>query len=82
MIENPKDVLAQKLLIFLEKNGLDPLYTITVFTLIIAATYRNYIKNWNKLEGWRKGQIIATVIAAAMFSIISFLRITNLINWE
>ena len=82
MIENPKDVLAQKLLIFLEKNGLDPLYTITVFTLIIAATYRNYIKNWNKLEGWRKLQIIATVIAALMFSLISFLRITNLINWE
>lgn len=82
MIENPKDVLAQKLLIFLEKNGLDPLYTVTVFTLIIAATYRNDIKNWNKLEGWRKLQIIATVIAALMFSLISFLRITNLINWE
>ena len=48
MIENPKDVLAQKLVIFLEKNGLDPLYTITVFTLIIAATYRNDIENWNK----------------------------------
>jgi hypothetical protein len=79
-MENPKDTLARKIRIFLESNGIDPMYAVTIFGILIAISYRKDIKNWEQLLGWQKLQIIFTISGAIIFSIISLLRLTGLIK--
>ena len=77
---NPKDTLAREIRLFLERNGIDPMYAATAFAIVIAVSYWKDIKNWEELAGWRKLLIITTIIAAVIFSIISLLRLTGVID--
>ena len=78
-MNNPKETLAREIRIFLETFGIDPGYAATLFILFVAISYRKDIKNWEKLEGWRKSIIGSTIIAAIVVSIISLFRITGVI---
>lgn len=79
-MENPKDTLAQEIRVFLEDHGIDPIYAVTIVTILITLSYRKDIKEWKELQGWRKLIIITTIIGAGFFSLISLLRLTGLID--
>ncbi len=79
-MENPKDKLAEWLGEVFDQYGIDSLYAVTVFTILIAISYRKDIQNWKELEGWRKGIIMSTFFAAIVFSIFSLLRLTGVID--
>ena len=75
-----KEGLANNLRIFFEKLGFDPFYVATLLMVLFALSYRKDIQNWDKLEGWRKGIVISTIYGAIIFSIISLLRLTGVID--
>jgi len=37
---------------FLEKNGIDPFYAVTVFSILITLSYWRDFKNWDKKPNW------------------------------
>jgi len=65
---------------FLEKHGIDPGYACTVVSILIALSYRNHFKNWDEIEGWRKGLAGTAVLGAIVFSIVSLLRLVGVMN--
>jgi|AntRauMFilla1563_2_1112583.scaffolds.fasta_scaffold01350_5 hypothetical protein len=79
-MENPKDALAREITIYLQKNGIDPIYAGTLFSILIVFSYKNDIKNWDKLKGWQKGIIKSTIFGTIVMIVISILRLTGLIT--
>ena len=70
------DTIGKKLLQFFKDNGLDPLYTITIISIIISISYWNNYKNWDTLENSRKGLVISSIFASLIFVIMSLLRLS------
>jgi hypothetical protein len=66
---------------FLEKNGLDPFYTVTVVCIIVTISYWKDFKNWDKIPSWNKGSAASAACAAIVFTIISLLRIIGIIHF-
>ena len=79
-MENPKDSLAREIRIFLQENGIDPIYAVTLFGLLIVLSYRKDIQNWDELAGWRKSIIGSTIFGVSILTIISVLKIIGLID--
>lgn len=78
-MENPKDSLAREIRLFLEQNGIDPFYAVTVFGLLIVLSYRKDIQDWDELAGWRKSIIASTIFGVCILCIISILRLAGVI---
>lgn len=66
---------------FLEANNLDPFYTATLFSIIISLSYWKDYKNWKNRPNWVKGLAGSTLAAAIVFSIISLLRLVEIVNF-
>jgi hypothetical protein len=79
-VNDPKENLAKRIVEFLDQYGIDTFYAVTALAIILVISYRKDIKKWDKLEGWRKSIIGSTIFAAVIFSIISLLRLTGIID--
>lgn len=79
-MQDSKEGLAERLRIFLESHGIDPMYAGTVFVVLIVWSYRKDLKRWDEIEGWQKAIIGSAVLAAIVFSIISLLRLAGIIS--
>jgi len=75
-----KDELAREIRIFLEENGIDPFYAVTIFCIAITLSYWKDFKNWNNLPYWIKGLSGTALFGAIVFSIISLLRLFGIIE--
>jgi len=76
-----RDELAKNIRLFLERNGLDPFYTVTIFSILAALGYWQQFKHWDNIENWRKSLAGMTLFGAITFSIISLLRLVGVINF-
>ena len=75
-----KDWLVKNIIRFLEKNGIDPMYAATIFSILIVLTYRKDLMMWKQLPDWKKGIIGTTFVGTIVFILISLLRLIGLIN--
>ena len=75
-----KDKLADKILSILQAHGINPIYFVTVWGIIISLSYYKKLKNWENVESWRKWIIVTTLIGTAFLSIISILDLLGIIN--
>lgn len=75
-----KNELAKKIRIFLEENGIDPIYAVTILGIVISLSYWNYFKNWEEIEPFRKRIVISTLFGTSVLVIISILKLLGLIN--
>ena len=73
-----RDDLAKKVRIFLEEKGIDPLYAVTIFSILIVISYWRNIKNWEKTPGWTKGLIRSTIFGTCILVIASILQLLGL----
>ena len=76
-----KDFIVRRVRIFLEETGIEPLYFATVVCILIVVSYWYQFKNWNNIEGWRKGLAVSSLFAAITLTIISLLRILGMIDF-
>lgn len=76
-----RDIIGKKLLQFIKDSGLDPLYTITVISILISLSYWHNYKNWGTLENSRRGLVISSIFASFIFIIMSFLRFIGIIKY-
>lgn len=79
-MDDYRDSFARKIRILLEDYGIDPLYAVTVITVLIALSYRKELKEWDKIQGWRKGIVISTFFGASVLVLISLLRLVGVIE--
>ena len=75
------DYLGKKLLQFAKDIGIDPLFAITVLSVIISLSYWNNYKNWKNLKSSRKGLCMSSVFASIVLIFMSFLRLIGVINY-
>lgn len=75
-----KESLGRNIVDFLRDIGIDPFYGITILMLILVISYRSDIQQWEELRAWHKGIIISTTFGAVVFTIISILRLTGIMN--
>ena len=79
-MDDYRDTFARKIRILLEDYGIDPLYAVTVICVLIAFSYRKELKEWDQIQGWRKGIVISTFFGAAVLALISLLRLLGIIE--
>lgn len=72
-----KERLAKKLITFLENQGIEPIYGITIISILITLSYWKDFKNWKDRPGWIKGLAGTSLVASIIFSIMSLLRFLN-----
>ncbi len=76
-----KDELANKIRIFLENNGLNPVYTTTLVVIILfTLTYYKSFKNWHKIEPWERGLASSSLAAAIALSLLSILMLLGILK--
>ncbi len=76
-----KDELAKNINKFFLRHGMDPIYASTVVCILFTLSYWNEFKNWDNIEGWRRGLAGSALFASITFSIISFLKLVGLIHF-
>jgi hypothetical protein len=76
-----EDDLLKKLNIFLEKNGIDPIYFFTVVCIISAISFWPQYKDWKNIEYWRKGLALSSALGAITLTIISLLKLFKIIDF-
>ena len=81
MIREIKEGIAERVIWILEWIGIDPLYAVTIFVILIAFSYRKDFERWKKIPFWEKGIIVSTYIGAFVFSIMSLLQIFGILKW-
>jgi|GEM_PF-1635868 hypothetical protein len=77
-----KEKLALKLNDFFINLGINPIYGVTVLSLIILLSYKKDMKRWEELSKLEKAQIASVAFAAAVLTIFSLLGLTGLINLQ
>ena len=75
------DYQGKNLLQFFKEIGIDPLYAITILSIIITLSYWKNYKNWKNLESSRKGLIISSLFASTVLILMSFLNIIGVIKY-
>jgi len=78
MIEYYREI-RRALANFLESFGLDPLYTSTVFVLIVVAYHWKNYRHLDKLEKHEKGVLEALLFGAIILVSVSILRLIGAI---
>lgn len=76
---DPKGGLSEQLRIFLGSYGIDPMYAVIIFVLILVWSYKGDIKNWEELQGWQKGIIGSIIAGAVILTLINGLRLLGVI---
>ena len=76
-----KDDLANSIRIFLQENGIDPVYFTTLVVIAVMISYRKQIQNWEDQEDWQKGIIMSAAFATSVLVIISLLQLFGFIQW-
>jgi hypothetical protein len=77
-----KEKLALRLNDFFIDLGINPIYGVTVISLIILLGYKNDIKRWEELSKLEKAQIASVAYAAAVLTIFSLLGLTGIMNFQ
>lgn len=75
-----KEDLVDIIIKYLKENNIDPMYFFTLVCLIVALSYRKEFKNWENIEYWRRGLALSAIFAATVLSIISILKLSNIID--
>jgi hypothetical protein len=75
-----KNKIFQIIRKFLEKNGIEPLYAITVLSWIIFLSYYNNFKKWNNIDNSTRRLTIAITYATLIISFFCFLKIFGIID--
>jgi hypothetical protein len=73
-----KDDLAESFVQFLKENGIDPIYAITILSLLITLSYWRDFKNWNNTPNWAKRIPATTALGTAVFVIMSLLHLLGI----
>ena len=73
-----RDELAKNVRMFLEEKGIDPVYVVTIFCILIILSYWKDFRHWDKTPNWKKGIIKSTVFGTVITLIASILRLMGL----
>lgn len=77
-----KDKIAEKLKLFLESIGTDPIFISTVICIIISILYIRESRNWGKMSDSRKLLAISTMFGTLILILISLLRLAGVITMD
>ena len=81
MILTTEDNQAAKLISFLQKHGINPIYFFTAWAIIISLSYYKDLKNWDNVVRVKKWMIVVTLIGTVVFIFMSTLQLLGIANY-
>lgn len=74
------DSLIEKIVIYLQSIGINPIYFFTIICILVTASYWRQFKDWDSIEYWRKGLAGSALFASIVLSIFSLLGLFGIID--
>jgi len=75
-----KEKLAGNIVDFFETYGINPIYAVTIFSVLIVIGYRKEISDWENISDSQKMLVGSAVFGTGIMIIVSLLTLVGIIQ--